>query len=78
MFNIFRDNNIITSLQSNFVPRDSTINKLTLIYNTFFQAFDEGKDDKAVFCDITKAFDRVWQNGLIYKLQTNGISLNVA
>ena len=30
-----------------------------------------------VFCDISKAFDRVWHKGLIFKLQENGIHGNL-
>ena len=26
-----------------------------------------------VFCDISKAFDRVWHRGLLFKLKENGI-----
>ena len=26
-----------------------------------------------VFCDVSKAFDRVWHKGLIFKLKQNGI-----
>ena len=29
---------------------------------------------RRVFLDISKAFNKVWQEGLIYKLQQNGIS----
>ena len=29
---------------------------------------------RAVFCDISKAFDRVWHRGLLYKLRRIGIS----
>ena len=29
---------------------------------------------RAVFCDISKAFDRVWHKGLIYKLKRAGIN----
>ena len=27
-----------------------------------------------MFCDISKAFDRVWQRGLLFKLESIGIS----
>ena len=33
----------------------------------------QGKKVCAIFCDISKAFDRVWYKGLLCKLQTVGI-----
>ena len=27
-----------------------------------------------IFCDISKAFDRVWHRGLLFKLKQNGIN----
>ena len=74
VFNFFRDNNVITTLQSGFVPGDSTVNQLVDIYNTFCKAFDESKEVRAIFCDISKAFDRVWHKGLLFKLRLVGIS----
>jgi hypothetical protein len=74
IFNFFVANNTITSLQSGFVPNDSTTNQLVSIYNTFCKALDDGKEVRAVFCDISKAFDRVWHKGLIFKLQSAGIN----
>ncbi|MCG8116730.1 MAG: reverse transcriptase domain-containing protein, partial [Candidatus Thiodiazotropha endolucinida] len=74
LFNFIRDHNLLTSLQSGFIPGDSTVNQLVHIYNTFCKALDEGKEVRAVFCDISKAFDRVWHKGLLYKLQSIGIS----
>ena len=59
LFNHLRDNNILTSFQSGFIPGDSTTNQLTFLYNTFCQALDAGKEVRTVFCDISKAFDRV-------------------
>ena len=74
VFNFFRDHKIITSLQSGFVPGDSTVNQLVDVYNTFCKALDEGKEVRGVFCDISKAFDRVWHKGLLYKLNSVGIT----
>ena len=74
MFNYFNDNSIITCLQSGFVPGDSTVNQLVDIYNTFCKGLDNGLEVRAVFCDISKAFDRVWHKCLIYKLKRAGIN----
>ena len=74
IFNFFQENHVKTALLSGFVPGDSTVNQLTDLYNTFCQALDEGKEVRAIFCDINKAFDRVWHKGLLYKLSSVGIS----
>ena len=36
--------------------------------------FDEGYEVRGVFLDISKAFDNVCREGLIFKLEQNGIS----
>ena len=58
-YNHLLDNNILTSFQSGFRPGDSTVNQLTYLYDTFCHALDSGKEIRVVFCDISKAFDRV-------------------
>ena len=73
VFNYFRDHSLITKFQSGFIPQDSTVNQLVNLYHMFSNAIDQKKDVRIVFCDITKAFDRVWHEGLIYKLQKIGI-----
>ena len=40
VFNLFRDNEIITTLQSGFVPGDSTVEPTIDIYNKFCKALD--------------------------------------
>ena len=43
-------------------------NQLLQIYHTFCNAVDSGQEVGAVFCDISKAFNRVWHRGLLHKL----------
>ena len=37
-------------------------------------SFGDGFEVSGVFLDISKAFDKVWHNGIIFKLKQNGIS----
>jgi len=73
VFNFLRDNLKITIHQSGFMPGDSTVNQLVYLYNHFAKALDEKKEIYIVFCDISKAFDKVWHAGLLYKLKRAGI-----
>ena len=68
IYNFIINNNILTKFQSGFIRGDSTTNQLLYIYNDFCKAIDEGKEVRVVFCDISKAFDRVWHRGLIHTL----------
>ena len=73
IYNYLIGNNLVTPYQSGFIKKDSTVNQLTYIYDDICRALDQGKEVWAVFCDISKAFDRVWHRGLIQKLFTLGI-----
>ena len=77
VYNFLLLNNIITSNQSGFTFGDSAINQLVNISNDFGRALDSGKEIRVVFCDISKAFDRVWHKGLLFKLKQYGISGNL-
>ena len=68
-------NNLITKNQPGFRPGDSTSNQLLYLINEIHEAFDDPKslEVRAVFLDISKAFDKVWHDGLIFKLKQNGI-----
>ena len=39
------------------------------MYHIFCEALHSGKEVRAVFFDLRKAFDRVWHAGLLYKLE---------
>ena len=73
VFNYFRTNFLLSIYQSGFQPGDSTVNQLIKVYHMLCEALDSKKEVKIVFCDISKAFDRVWHDGLVYKLKRMGI-----
>ena len=53
------------------------MNQLLSITNEIFQLFDKRFEIRSVLLDISKAFDKVWPKGLIFKLSQNGISGNL-
>ena len=57
--NFLLKNILITKFQSGFRPGDSTVNQLISISNDFGKAIDDGKETRIIFCDISKAFDRI-------------------
>ena len=72
LYNYVQENNLITPLQSGFTPGDSTTFQLIHTYHVICEAVDSGKEVRVVFCDISKAFDRVWHRGLLHKLKSLG------
>ena len=76
MFKFFIENEFILLNQSAFKPGDSCINQLLAITHEVYKSLDEVLEVRGVFLDITKAFDKVWPEGLIFKLKQNSISGN--
>ena len=72
--NFINNNNLLSQHQSGFRKGDSTINQLLYLSHQFSSALDNGKEVRVVFFDISKAFDRVWHSGLLYKIEQFGIS----
>ena len=77
IFEFFSENELISHNQSGFRPGDSCINQLVCITHDFYQSFDDGLETRDVFLDISKVFDKVWHEGLLFKLKQNGISGNL-
>ena len=53
-------------------PGDSCINQFLSITCEVYSFFDDGFEVSSVFFDISKAFDKVWHKGIIFKLKQNG------
>lgn len=68
-----QEHNLLTWRNAGFKPQDSTVNQLVIITHKILEALDQGKDICMVFLDISKAFDRVYHEGLLIKLQMFGI-----
>ena len=77
MFTFFTENNLISPNQWGFRPGDSCVNQLLAVTHEIYKSFQEGFEVRRVFLNISKAFDKVWHEGLPLKLNQNGISGNL-
>ena len=75
IFNYFNGDKLFTPSQSGFLPGDSCIAQLLSVIHEIQTAFGENPagDVRGIFLDISNAFDKVWHEGLLYKLKTYGI-----
>ena len=75
----FQDKNLLSKHQSSFRPGESCIYQLLAITHDIFSSFgcNPTLETRGVFLDIFKAFDKVWHDGLLFKLKQNGVSGNL-
>ena len=75
IYNHLCDNELLSPNQSGFRPGDLTVNQLIAITHQIYVAFEKypSRETGAVFY-ICKAFDKVWHDGILHKLERNGIS----
>ena len=77
VYSYLNKNRLLSKNQSGFRPGDSTIYQLISITTNIYESFEKYDETRAVFLDISKAFDKVWHEGIIHKLKCNGISGNL-
>ena len=68
LFNYFLENKWFTECQSGFLTGDSCISQLLSITHEIYKSFDcnPSVDIRGTFLNISKAFDKIWYEGLIY------------
>ena len=72
-FNYLHEQKHISTYQSGFTPGDCTTNQLVSMYHEACAALENQNDIQLIFVDISKAFDKVWHNGFLFKLESVGI-----
>ena len=65
---IINKNKLIPSHQFGFREQHSTIDQVHRVTDTIEKALEAKKVCSAVFLDVAQAFDKVWHEGLLYKL----------
>ena len=65
MYDLLSDNNLLSPNQLGFRSSKPCINKLFSINYEILNAFDKRLEVCGIFLDISKAFDKVWHDGLI-------------
>ena len=76
LYEYVEENKLLSVHQSGFQSNDSCVNQLLLIVHNLYKAFDAYPtlETCGVFLDMSKAFDKVWHQGLIFKLKSIGVS----
>lgn len=65
---IIEDRNLIPTHQFGFRSKHSTVEQVHRVTNEIEKSFNENKICSGVFIDVAQAFDKVWHDGLNFKL----------
>ena len=76
LYKYLEDSKLLSVHQSDFGSSDSCVNQLLSVVHKLFEAFHAYPhlETCVVFHDMFKAFDKVWHQGLIFKLKSVRVS----
>ena len=77
LYNFLEGTNLIVKVQSGFRNKRGTADNLLFMTQKIQECLNRGKKVCGIFFDISKAFDKVWHAGLIYKLIYLGVPMYI-
>ena len=69
------EHSLLTEKQSGYREHHSTTYQLLYMTHNLYKSLDTGRDFKAIYLDISKYFDKIWHEGLLFKCK-NEFGLN--
>ena len=78
LFKYLEGNNLLSGNQSGFRPDNSCVDQLLSVTHEVYKAFDANPslEVRGLFLDLSKAFDKVWHDGLMYRCMWKILRVN--